>query len=173
MAASEEAAYRLFYEAYFDRLLRYLLVVTRGQEEAAHDALQATLVRVVRYIRVFTNETVFWSWLTVLARSALADQTRKRRRYLGFLERFTEASRIRQTLADAPSGEPDLVGCLEQSLARLPFEERDLLERKYFARESVQRIAAELNTTEKAVESRLGRIRRKLKSGLLEMLRNE
>jgi len=173
MVAGDEAAYRTFYDTYFDRLLRYLLVVTRGHEETARETLQATLVRVVRHIRIFPNDSVFWSWLTVLARSALADQTRKRQRYLAFLDRFTEASRIEQALADPKPVDTELLGLLEQNLTGLSFEERDLLERKYFARESVRRIAEELHSTEKAVESRLGRIRRKLKTALLQSLKNE
>src|SRR5437667_12869071 len=64
MSRGDEAAYRTFYDLYFGRLLRYLLVVTHGQEEAAREALQLTLLRVVRYIKVFRSEEVFWSWLT-------------------------------------------------------------------------------------------------------------
>jgi RNA polymerase sigma factor (sigma-70 family) len=173
MVAGEEMAYRTFYHAYFDRLSRYLLVVASGHEESAREALQATFVRVVRHIRVFPNDTVFWSWLTVLARSALTDQTRKRQRYVAFLERFTEASRIHRATAEPKPVETELLGRLERNLAELPFDERDLLERKYFARESVRQIAAELHTTEKGVESRLGRIRRKLKVVLLQSLGNE
>jgi hypothetical protein len=50
MAQSNEAAYRMFYELYFQRLLRYLLVVSGGREEAAREALQLTLLRVVRHV---------------------------------------------------------------------------------------------------------------------------
>jgi RNA polymerase sigma-70 factor (ECF subfamily) len=173
MVAGEEIAYRIFYDAYFDRLSRYLLVVAHGHEESTREALQATLVRVVRHIRVFPNDSVFWSWLTVLARSALTDQTRKRQRYLAFLDRFTEGARVEQTLAEPNPVHKELLSLLEQHLAVLPFEERDLLERKYFGRESVHQIANELDTTEKAVESRLVRIRRKLKAALLQSLKNE
>ena len=35
MRTGSEAAYRQFHEKFFGRLLRYLLVITRGQEEAA------------------------------------------------------------------------------------------------------------------------------------------
>ena len=87
MADGDELAYCTFYDAYFNRLSRYLLVVTAGDEDAAREALQSALLRVVRHIKVFPSEPVFWSWLTVLARSALSDQTRKRRRYLAFLDR--------------------------------------------------------------------------------------
>jgi RNA polymerase sigma factor (sigma-70 family) len=173
MADGDETAYRTFHDAYFDRLSRYLLVVTGGDEEAAHEALQATFVRVVRHIKVFPTDAVFWSWLTVLARSAFSDQTRKRRRYLAFLDRFTQHSRVEQALAETKSADTELFTLLEQNLAALPFDERDLLERKYFARESVRHIADELRATEGAVESRLGRIRRKLKTALLQSLKHE
>jgi len=49
-------------------------VVTGGNEHAAREALQAALVRVVRHVRLFDAEDKFWSWLTVLARSALVCQ---------------------------------------------------------------------------------------------------
>ena len=71
MARGNEAAFRAFYDGYFDRLLRYLLVVTNGNEEAAREALQLALVRVVRHVKPFGAEEKFWSWLTVLALSLI------------------------------------------------------------------------------------------------------
>ena len=173
MAQGDETAYRTFYEAYFDRLSRYLLVVTAGDEEAAREALQSTLLRVVRHIKVFPSDAVFWSWLTVLARSALSDQTRKRRRYLAFLDRFTWHTRAQQAAPADPEADARLDTLLEGSLAALPFDERRLLEAKYFERRSVREIAEELNLSEKAVDSRLVRIRQKLKNAILEALKRE
>lgn len=173
MAEGDELAYRAFYDAYFNRLSRYLLVVTAGDEDAAREALQSALVRVVRHIKVFPSDTVFWSWLTVLARSALSDQTRKRRRYLALLDRFTWHTRAQQTAPADPEADAKLVTLLETSLGALPFDERRLLEAKYFARRSVREIGEELDLSEKAVESRLARIRRKLKTAILEGLRHE
>ena len=173
MAAGEESAYRAFYDAYFNRLSRYLLVVTAGDEDAASEALQATMVRVVRHIKVFPNDAVFWSWLTVLARSALSDHNRKRRRYLAFLDKFTWHMHPQPAIPDEPEAETRLVSLLEISLAALPFDERQLLEAKYFTRRSVREMAEELDVSEKAVESRLVRIRRKLRVAILEGLKGE
>ena len=64
-------AYRLFYDEYYERLRRYLIVVTSGNEETTREALQSTLVRVVKHMKRFATEGEFWGWLTVLARSAL------------------------------------------------------------------------------------------------------
>ena len=172
LVAGDEAAYRIFNAAYFDRLLRYLLVVTRGDEEAAREALQETFRRVVRHIRVFSNETIFWSWLTVLARSSRSDERRKRRRYLAFLDRFTRHAVIHQA-AEKDDRSRSLDAILEQNLNRLPADERELLELKYFEHCPVQAISLRLKTTEKAVESRLMRIRQKLKHSVLKDLKNE
>jgi len=173
MVAGDEAAYRTFYDAYVDRLSRYLLVVAAGNEDAMREALQATLVRVVRHIKVFPGEAEFWSWLTVLARSALTDQTRKRRRYLAFLDRFTQHARVQREAANDSQADAKLLALLDRSVAALPSDERELVERKYFAHRSVREIAGEVQTTEKAIESRLSRIRSKLKDAMLAALKHD
>ena len=173
MKEGDEMAYRTFYDAYYPRLRRYLLVVTSGNEEASKEALQSALVRVVRHIKVFPDDTAFWGWLTVLARSALSDQSRGRRRYLAFLDRFTKHAHAQHSVADEPAADAKLLALLDTKLAAMPPEERELVESKYLDCRSVREIAEELGTSEKAIESRLVRIRRKLKSALLESLKHE
>jgi RNA polymerase sigma-70 factor, ECF subfamily len=173
MADGDETAYRDFYDAYFDRLLRYLLVVTGGNEESAREALQLALLRVVRHIKAFETEEIFWSWLTVLARSAFADETRKRRRYFAFLDRFTRDQETGPAAMDNGEADEQLRVLLESKLTALPEDERQLVERKYILRQSVREIADGQQTTEKAVESKLSRIRRKLKEAVLDELKNE
>jgi len=166
-------AWRTFYSAYFDRLLRYLLVVAAGNEDTAREALQGTLVRVTRHVKVFHDENVLWSWLTVLARSALADESKKRRRYFSFLDRFMQHARAENDGANERQTEERLQGLLERQVGLLPPDERGLIEQKYFARRAVREIADELQTTEKAVESKLSRVRKKLKDAVLAELNHE
>lgn len=172
MVHSDETAWREFYDGYFNRLLRYLLVVTNGRDEAAREALQLTLMRVVRNIRKFESEPAFWSWLTVLARSSTVDEARKRNRYLALLDRFFRAEPI-ATGTNESDADAHLLRVLEQRVANLPPDERDLIKRKYFDDGSVKEIASELETTGKAIESRLVRIRRKLKDAILAQLELE
>jgi RNA polymerase sigma-70 factor (ECF subfamily) len=173
MADGDETAYRIFYDAYFDRLLRYLLVVTGGNEEAAREALQLALVRVVRHVKPFETEEKFWSWLTVLARSALADESRKRRRYFAFLERFTRQQETGPVAMNNGEADEQLRALLASQLTALSADERQLVEQKYLLHQSVREIADGRQTTEKAVESRLSRVRRKLKDAVLTELKNE
>jgi RNA polymerase sigma-70 factor (ECF subfamily) len=172
MAGGDEAAWRTFYDLYFHRLLRYLLVLTNGREEAAREALQLTLVRVVRHVRRFDSPEILWSWLTVLARSSLVDEERKRRRYFGLLDRFL-AGAERDDLIPPRDTDGSLLALMEQNLANLAPEERALLERKYFGGLAVKAIAEEQHTTEKTIESRLVRLRRKLKEAILTQLNHE
>jgi RNA polymerase sigma factor (sigma-70 family) len=172
MSRGEEAAFHEFYDRYFDRLLRYLLVVTRGQEEIAHEALQLTFVRTARHVRTFGSEAAFWNWLAVVARNCAADELRKRNRQQSLLARF-----FHQLPADGDlkyDGESEqLLKFLETEIAGLPEDDRALIEGKYIAQKTVRDLADERQTTEKATESRLLRIRQKLRAATLSRLKNE
>jgi RNA polymerase sigma factor (sigma-70 family) len=163
MAAGEEDAYREFYARYFNRMFGYLLVLTRGHEDSAREALQSAMLRVVKHIKRFQSEQAFWSWLTVLSRTALVDQERKRARYNAALDRFAHE--------DPAIVESRLLECLRQSLSLLPKEDLVIIEKKYFDEQPVAQIASMMEVTEKAVESRLVRIRQKLKKQTLELLK--
>jgi RNA polymerase sigma-70 factor (ECF subfamily) len=172
MSRSEEAAFHEFYRLYFNRLLRYLFVVAGGREEIAREALQLAFVRVARHVRCFDSEAAFWNWLALLARNCVIDEARKRNRYQSLLARFFEQ---RGTVADCPGDDADerLAELLQNGLAGLPDAERALLERKYLNGETVRELATEWKMTEKAMESHLLRIRRKLKAAMLGQLQNE
>lgn len=173
MAEGDEMAWRAFYQSYFDRLWRYLLVVAAGNEDAAREALQAALLRVARHIRVFHNEKFFWNWLAVVVRTAFADERKKSRRYFSFLERFISYRKIQSEGAAENQANDRLNSLLEQKIASLPADEQKLIEEKYFARRAVREIAEESQTTEKAVESKLSRVRKKLKDAVLAELKDE
>ena len=94
MAKGDEAAWGEFHERYFSRLLRYLLVLHRGDEALARESLQQTYLRVVRHIRRFDDEVVMWSWLSKLARSVVIDGSRKSKRYAGLMEKLAQAAEL-------------------------------------------------------------------------------
>jgi RNA polymerase sigma-70 factor, ECF subfamily len=172
LAAGDEAAFREFHERYFDRLYCFLLVVTRGCEDEAQEALQQTLLRVVRYAKVFTSEEVFWSWLKVLARSAARDGGRQRQRYAALLWRFSIFVQGPGSQDQSATEESELHTLMKEALAALPLEERELIEGKHLLGETVREISARTGLTEKAVEARLGRLRQRLRHRLLEKLRS-
>jgi RNA polymerase sigma-70 factor (ECF subfamily) len=132
------------------------------------------MTRVVRYARPFESEEAFWSWLTVLARSAIVDGGRKRQRYWKLLRGYAlwwkpqpeDGIEARQT-------EEHLHQLLLEGLEELEPLERRLVQRKYLEGGTTREIAQETDLTERAVESRLLRARRQLRESLLGRLNHD
>jgi RNA polymerase sigma-70 factor (ECF subfamily) len=168
LAAGEDDAFRQFQALYFDWLYRFLLVVAHGDDTQAREALQETCLRVARHARKFEDEDAFWNWLKVVGRNSARDAGRKQRRYSALLERFSGRSQT-----EAPSARPEdsLAAALEESVGELEPDDRILIEGKYLDGQTVRELSAQAGLTEKAVESRLLRLRRQLREGILKKLK--
>lgn len=117
------------------------------------------------------SPSVFGSWLKAVARSAAQDGGRKQRRYLSRLRDFALGRPA--LFSDEPASSPDhLRAQLAETMAALPSDDRALIEGKYLRGETVAELAAHSGLTEKAVESRLGRLRRQLGETVREKLRS-
>ncbi len=170
LSAGDEHAFAEFHALYFDRLYQFLLVVARGHEDEAQEALQQTLLRVLRYARVFDEAEPFWCWLKTLARSAARDTGRKQQRYTALLHKFS--LRSQSAVEDQNLEEDQLQGLLKDSLEELDPIERGLLERKYLEGATIKELSLETGLSEKAVESRLWRLRREIRERLVKKLKN-
>ncbi|HEY8901089.1 MAG TPA: sigma-70 family RNA polymerase sigma factor [Chthoniobacterales bacterium] len=169
LVAGEEAAWEEFHARYFERLRRYLFVLCRGDEQAAGEALQAAFVRIARHVRRFDREEALWGWLAVVARSCAVDGARGRSRYTALMECY--AGWFRGPVA--PPREDALAALLAECLEGLPPEDRALLAAKYDEGESTAALAARAGCSVKALESRLARLRGRLKEQLRHRLRHE
>ena len=170
LCKGDEAAWGELHGRYAGRLLRYLLVITRGQEDRAREVLQLTFIRAVRHCRTFESEPALWSWLTRLARSALTDEHRRSSRYLGFLTRWMARP---PEFPEADAAEVQLLAVLGREIERLPPADRELLEAKYYGQRRVRDLATQSGATEKSIESRLVRLRRQLKAAVLARLQED
>ena len=172
LARGDDDAFREFHRLYFDRLFRLALVLCRGREPEARDALQEVFCRVARHARRFEREEVFWCWLVALTRSAVFDAGRKRHRYWKLLTDYAQRWLPVQTPQDADHDhvlEAQLIACLEE----LDTTDRALIEGKYLSRRSMSELARQTELTERAVESRLFRLRQLLRKRLLLRLRKD
>ncbi len=160
IAAGDEEAFSRFHADYFDRLYRYLIVVHRGDETIARDSLQETLIRVVRHCRRFEDAETFWRWL------AATDHGRKQSRYWNALKRFIRFSSFGPEHHDQ-SADP-VADLIETGIRQLDPVDQGLVEGKYFERLSVVDLARKSGLSEKAVESRLHRARKFLKTFLTD-----
>jgi RNA polymerase sigma factor (sigma-70 family) len=168
----DEAAFQVLYEHYCDRLYRYLLVVTSGNEDLSRELMQTTMTKAVRAMKPIADERSFWSWLSRIARNAFLDACRKSRRQPRLVPLSTSELEAIDPPASANEDTP-LLQALDICLSALEPGERQLIGAFFFAHDSQQTIAQREHTTPKAVESRLARIRRKLRENILRRLRHE
>ena len=168
MATGSDAAWREFFENYFDQLYRHLLVLTRGNENLTRELAQHALLRVVRYIKPFENERVLWAWLRQLARSCHIDWLRREKKNLGDLSLELLGDALPQETAE--ESDEELFGALESGLSELDPSDRELIHSIYTDRLPHKKAAQLWNTSPKAIESRLARARQKLRKLILEKL---
>jgi RNA polymerase sigma-70 factor (ECF subfamily) len=121
-------------------------------------------------MKPFDHEKDLWNWLRMIARTAWIDRFRK-----GSREPRPLSLSGREAAAAAEKAEEEdpaaaLVEDLGASLERLDGEERRLVEGKYFGGLSHDELARRFGVSRKAIESRLARIRKKLKVLIMERL---
>ena len=168
VARGDEAAFREFYERYHGRLLRFALVLGRGDETLAHDTVQSVFVTAAAKLRRAESEEHLWNWLARVARQQLAKSRRRRQR-----------DPLVVALPDLPeppaAAEPDSVleEQLDAAMSEMETEEQQLVEWFYFDRLSHKEIAERLGATPKSVSSRLERTRAKLRSLIARRLSHE
>jgi RNA polymerase sigma-70 factor (ECF subfamily) len=165
----DERAFTSFYELYSLRLYKYLLVLTKGNEAEAREVLQTVVIKLAKRFEVFEEERRFWGWLCRVARNAFLDSCRGHRRE----QRWVPFEDLGRELADTEPEGSRLVEALDAALEQLAPEERELLRAAYGDGRPLRELADESDLSYKAVESRLGRLRQKLKTHLLHILRHE
>ena len=170
LARGDEAAFREFHAAYSGRLMRYALTVTHGEFLLAEEAVQLALVRIAGKVRRMEEEAAFWAWLARVVRSCVIDSARRQSRYAAVLAR----------LGAQPDAEPSpreienaFSEYLDAALAALPVADRELLRAKYEDCESTAELAAREGCTPKAIESRLRRLRQRLRELVIHHLRHD
>ena len=156
----EDSAWRDFHARFYGRLKAQ--VQARGVPECeAAELVQRVYLRVLRHAKVFRDHEDFDAWLSCLTRCEVIDSSRreKRRSWLG--ERYQQWQEMRRPVAAREGGD------LEVALAQLEEGDRSMLIRHYMEGWSQEELAREQATTVKAVESKLARLRKRLR-GLLE-----
>jgi len=156
----DEAAWRSFHDRYFP-LLRSMAVARGVPECEAAEIVQRVYLQVLRHAKVFQADSDFEAWLSCLTRCEAIDSSRRvsRRTWMG--ERFQQWQELRRSPEE--SGDERL----ESAMLSLDESERRLLTRHYIDGWTQDELAAEQAISTKAVESKLARLRRRLR-GLME-----
>jgi RNA polymerase sigma-70 factor (ECF subfamily) len=164
----DEAAFEELYDTYRARLFRFALVLGRGDEALAQEVVQNAFVTAAAKLRKVESDEHLWNWLARVARQHLSKAWRKER---------TDPALLGITDLDEHPQESQSDSLMEErlgaALLELPVEDRQLIEWFYFEHLSHKDIATLLNTTAKAVSSRLERARAHLRSTLKRSISHE
>ncbi len=163
LARGDDAAWAEFHRDYGPGIFRHLLAETRGDHDLASEALQQTYLRLARYARPCEEAAMFGAWLRIVTRTALSDCRRRRWTFWERLRHREVGMEAESANVTETENEAALSAALDRALAQLDEADRRLLEQKYFAGVEVRAIAAQLDVTPKAVESRLTRARAELR----------
>ncbi len=178
LAAGHDASLNDLMERHGQRLYHYLLR-SLGNEEDAADLAQETFVRAYQNRQKFRPSEKFSTWLYAIATNLIRDRFRWRQRHPqvsldeiedetggGFREKFSEGQ---PTPGDALMAE-ERAKQVRQAVQSLPEELRTPLILSEYEDQSHAEIAAILNCSPKAVETRLYRARNHLRNVLGKLL---
>ncbi|HEY0455252.1 MAG TPA: sigma-70 family RNA polymerase sigma factor [Verrucomicrobiae bacterium] len=163
-----EEAFRQLYDRYQERLFRFALVLGRGDEALASEIVQSVFVTAAAKLRQADGEAHVWNWLARVARQHLAKAWRQRQK-----ESAIFSSAEIPDVSGPEEADSLIERMLDEALLALDLEQRNLLEWFYFDHASHKDIAQRLQTTPKAVSSRLDRARAALRTYLNTRLSHE
>ncbi|MCA9524630.1 MAG: RNA polymerase sigma factor [Myxococcales bacterium] len=156
------------FEALLDRYHRpiYNLILRMiGQRELAEDLLQDTFIRVINGAASFTQQARFKTWLYTIARNISIDAMRKRKyRRARSLDEPMNGEEGRTMVETIGSDEPTsdrrvddqrFKGRLEEALAALSDEQREVFVMRQFDGLAFKEIAEVVGTSENTIKSRM------------------
>ena len=151
---------------HYGPLMRYIIAPILKDPRDQEDCLSEAAMRIWERIGQFDPEKGSWTaWLTAVARNAALNQARA-------LARHGSAGDIPEDMP-SPAPEPEAAllarerqAALTRALRQLSPGDRLLFYRKYYYLQSTAQIASELGTTERVVEGKLYRLKRRLRKCL-------
>ena len=162
-------AFSRFYDLYSFRVYRFLLVLVRGDENEARDLCQSVFVKLAKRMEVFDDEQRLWVWLSKVAKNTFIDRYRARQRQ----GQFPSLDQLPSGLEAETAVTYQFSEALHHALASLSAEESELVQVAYVDERPLQELAEASGQSYKALESRLARLRQKLKQQMLKSLRDE
>ncbi|HEY0847331.1 MAG TPA: sigma-70 family RNA polymerase sigma factor [Noviherbaspirillum sp.] len=154
----EGKAFSELVRRYQDRVYRFLLRLTRSQDDAL-DLTQDTFLRAYQGLERWRPQALFRTWLFRIARNAAFDLLRRDKR-VEFVE-LEEDAEIVDTAAgpEAVLETAQRYRLLESALERLPAEHREIVLLRDIEEMSYEEIAQVLDLNIGTVKSRIARAR--------------
>jgi RNA polymerase sigma-70 factor, ECF subfamily len=156
IARGDQTAFRELHARYYHRITYFARTATRCSDlidEIAND----TLCVVWRCAAHFRGESKVSTWIMGITRNLSFDAIRSMRR------RYNNVSDALGERAYEPSSQSELTELVDEALARLPCEQRAVLEMFYRLDQSCEEISQALNCPLGTVKTRMFHGRRKLR----------
>ena len=168
VARGDEKAFQELYDRYQERLFRFALVLSHGDETVAGEMVQSVFVIAAAKLRAVDGEQHLWNWLALVGRQQIFKTQKRQKRDSAILgmARWPDA-------AHPDAADKKLEDALDAALTELTVEDQLIIEWFYFDGLSHQQMADRMGTTSKAVSSRLERIRATLRRRVQRCLSNE
>lgn len=149
---------------HYGPLMRYIIAPILSDERDREECLSEAVLRIWEKIELYDAGKGSWkAWVTAVTRRTALNKLRTVEAPTGELHEGVPSP--------APTPEEELLqkeqlAALQAAIGKLDHEDRTLFYRKYYYRQSTRQIAAELGTTERAVEGRLYRLKKQLRREL-------
>lgn len=169
LLTGDETAFASFFDTYFPRLYRFVVMRVDRNDDAAEDIVQAALCTAVRKLATYRGEATLFTWLCTFCRHEISAFYARRGQTVRETTLMLDAPEVRaalESLGVAATGGPEdrllrseLASQVRATLDALPDHYGDALEWKYIQDLSVDEIAGRLRVSSKAAESLLSRAR--------------
>ncbi len=169
----DRAAMAELYDRYFDRVYSLVFNQVDRNREVAEDIVQDTFLAALKSAKGFKGRSSAYTWLCSIAYHKVADHYRRQSR-----ERKRMVSGVDVDTVDAsenPGTQPQPDSMIEsaetrqvvnEALAKLPWDYRQVLILKYVEEMSVQEISQIMDRSPKSIEGLLTRSRKALQTQL-------
>ena len=158
-AAGEPEAVRAFLDAVGPTVYGFVFARVGGDDAAAEDVLQDTLVEAIRSVRSFRGDSALSTWVCAIARRRLARHYETERRHAVAESGLALLGAVRDDGGPGAGDDLERRDEIVRALGRLPALHRQVLVLKYLDDLPVADIAAELGRTPVQVQSLLQRAR--------------
>lgn len=167
LAGDESAAEALFTE-YFPRLYRFARLRLDGNDDAAEEVAQTTMILAVRKLHTYRGEAALFTWMCTLCRRQLGARLGHESRHaaLALVEDHPDVRAALEAAAAMAGTDPEssarrheMAHLVQATLDQLPTRYGQALEWRYIQGLAVDEIATRLDLSYKAAESVLSRAR--------------
>ena len=160
---SQEDKGLMLMQQQYSGLMHYIVRGILHDKNDIEECISDICVKVWQSIESYSpDKGKFSTWLTVISRNTALNYIKRR---------YTEHDELKEETMDTSSVEDDILRReraeeLKRAIRTLSFEEQHIFYRKYYYLQQTSQIAAELGMTDRSVEGKLYRLRKKLQKKL-------